>query len=138
MFAMAHALDSAEGGVRGRRNIGTKSFTAGPRSCFAADAMTPPDRPHADLDRLAELERRYDGPIPEAVRRAVLGDAGARAAAERALFDRLARHAVAALAAWRRRRGVGAAVVTAIAADLRRYRAAGLAWRRRGATEDPS
>ena len=101
--------------------------------------MTAPDRLHADLDRadggdaldrLARLERRYDGPIPEAMRAAALGDAAAGAAAEGALFDRLARHAVAALAAWRGRRGAGAAVTTAIAADLRRYRAAGLAWRR--------
>jgi hypothetical protein len=116
--------------------------------------MTAPDRLHADLDRadsgdaldrLAELERRYDGPIPETMRAAVRGDAAARTAAEGALFDRLARHAVAALAAWRGRpaalartrgeRGAGAAVTTAIAADLRRYRAAGLAWRRRPGTE---
>jgi len=105
--------------------------------------MTAPDRPHADpdradgggaLDRLALLERRYDGPIPEAMRAAVRGGAAAGAAAEGALFDRLARHAVAALAAWRGRRGAGAAVATAIAADLRRYRAAGLAWRRRPGT----
>ncbi|MEX1206633.1 MAG: hypothetical protein WEB85_15425, partial [Dongiaceae bacterium] len=123
---------------------GTKSFTGGPGSCFAAGDMTPPDRLHADpdradsgdaLDRLALLERRYDGPIPEAMRAAVRGDAAAGAAAEAALFDRLARHAVAALAAWRGRRGVGAAVTTAIAADLRRYRAAGLAWRRPPGTE---
>jgi hypothetical protein len=85
--------------------------------------------------RLGDLERRFDGPVPAALRRAAL--AGGPAGAERqdaigrsALFDRLACRAVAA-AARQRRRAAGAARATA-AAELVRYRAAGLFWRDAG------
>jgi hypothetical protein len=87
--------------------------------------------------RLDDLERRYDGPVPAALRRAAL--AGDAAAAERqdaigrsALFDRLACHAVVTAAKQRRQTllptRAGAARLDATG-DLVHYRSAGLFWR---------
>ncbi|HET6221826.1 MAG TPA: hypothetical protein VFE11_06650 [Dongiaceae bacterium] len=90
---------------------------------------------------LSDLERRYDGPIPAALRRQALAGgpaaAGHRDAIGRsALFDRLARRAVAAIARQRRQAlAAGRAGPTRAdtPADLAGYRAAGLFWR--GLTE---
>jgi hypothetical protein len=87
--------------------------------------------------RLGDLERRYDGPVPAALRRETL--VGGAPEAERqdaigrsALFDRLACRAVASVAKRRRQAlsttrasaaGIGAT------GDLAHYRTAGLFWR---------
>jgi hypothetical protein len=92
----------------------------------------PPVDPHP-LDAMAALEWRYDGPVPEALRRAARAGGAARLAAAEAmsrsaLFNRLAQHARAALA---QRRRTGAAPDAAAARDLDGHRRAGLAWRER-------
>src|SRR5262245_28264765 len=90
---------------------------------------------------LDDLERRYDGPVPAALRRIAL--AGGVSAATRqdaigrsALLDRLARRAVA-LAARQRWHALSAARAdvagTGATGDLVHYRTAGLYWR--GLTE---
>jgi hypothetical protein len=84
-----------------------------------------------------DLERRYDGPVPAALRRIAL--AGGAAAATRqdaigrsAVFDRLARRAVA-MAARERRHALSRTVKdeagTGATDGLVRYRTAGLYWR---------
>lgn len=81
------------------------------------------------LSTLAMLERRFDGPIPLALRQAVTDGTShaASAVARSVLFDRLARHATAALA---RSRAAACPVQEArLARDLRLYRQAGIAWR---------
>ena len=92
--------------------------------------MVPTMMDHPNRD---ELERRYDGPLPEAVE-AALGDGGARQArlndawSNSRLFDRLSRHETEAAAARRSsdphpRECRGRLVA---------YRAAGLSWYNRG------
>jgi hypothetical protein len=91
--------------------------------------------------RLGDLERRYDGPVPAALRRAALAGGTARAEHQdaiglSALFDRLARHAVASAAKQRQlalsTSRTSAAGIGATGA-LAHYRTAGLFWR--GLTE---
>lgn len=90
---------------------------------------------------LDDLERRYDGPVPLALRWIAL--AGGASAATRqdaigrsALFDRLARRAVA-MSARQRRHALSATRAdvagTSATRDLAHYRSAGLYWR--GLTE---
>lgn len=84
------------------------------------------------LTALAALERRFDGPIPAELRAIAMGGRPhAAASAESALFDRLARHAAAALARTRETAGAEASAErqARLARDLRLYREAGLACR---------
>lgn len=87
------------------------------------------------LIALAALERRFDGPIPAELRATAMGGRPhAAAGAGSALFDRLARHATAALARTRETAGANNAEGSAerqarLARDLRLYREAGLACR---------
>jgi hypothetical protein len=85
--------------------------------------------PH-DLEALTELERRYDGAPPEALRRAaLLGPLVERLAAQgnMAFFAAMARAQVALL---RRRRAAGTGD-PALVEDLRLYRREWRRWRRR-------
>lgn len=86
------------------------------------------------LTALAALERRFDGPIPAELRAVAMGGRPhAAASARSALFDRLARHATAALARTRETAGANAKTSAErqarLARDLRLYREAGLACR---------
>lgn len=75
------------------------------------------------------LERRYDGPIPPADPARVQRDAGARAR----LFQRMAQEAREQSAARRERLPAHMAAIDPrlrrLGADLRLFRAQGLAWR---------
>lgn len=108
-----------------------------PSAAAAMRPMTdlePPSEPHP-LDAMAALERRYDGPVPETLRRAARAGGAARleaseAMSRSALFDRRAQHARAALAGRRQAGGMPDATASR---DLDHHRRAGLAWRERGA-----
>jgi hypothetical protein len=82
------------------------------------------------LDALAELERRHDGPIPDALRRGTRLGALApllEAAGQAAFFATMVRGQVATI---RRRRAEGTAY-PALLADLALYRREWRRWRRR-------
>lgn len=84
------------------------------------------------LDTLDELERRFDGPIPEAERSfARFGSVTAmrrlQTTAETAFFAALVRRQINAI---RRRRATGSVVPSRLIEDLDRYRRQHRAWRR--------
>lgn len=94
------------------------------------------------LARLAELERRYDGPIPDALRQAAhLGSAEAVerlfAAGEAAFYRSMVSRQLALI----RRRRLEGSFYPALLDDLRLYRKSWRQWRRRcrelGAAERP-
>jgi hypothetical protein len=87
--------------------------------------------PHDPLPALAELERRYDGAIPETARRvALLGSAGALAARQAAgQFRFFAALAQGQLRAIRLRRADGSFYPTLLS-DLALYRREMRRWRR--------
>lgn len=84
------------------------------------------------LGAMAALERRYDGPVPEILRRAALASGPVRLAASdtasrSALIDRLAQQARDSLARRRRAGGdPGAVAPCPVANDLLSFRSAGL------------
>jgi hypothetical protein len=88
--------------------------------------------PHDTLARLAELERRYDGPIPDGLRQAAhLGSADAVerlfAEGERAFYRTMVTRQIAII----RRRRLDHTLYPALFADLRLYRSAWRQWHRR-------
>jgi hypothetical protein len=92
----------------------------------------------APLHRMAELERRFDGPVPEAdLSLARLGSVTAlkrlQATAETAFFATLVRRQIAAI---HRRRAAGSVVPPGLVEDLARYRRQHRAWQR--FADDPS
>jgi hypothetical protein len=94
-----------------------------------------PDRPGADpLAALAELERRYDGPIPEPLRRIARHGSGhvvrrLHAAGQAAFFTAMARGQIRAIR-LRRRDG---SFYPAMLEDLGLYRDERRRWRQRAA-----
>jgi hypothetical protein len=86
---------------------------------------------------MAELERRYDGPVPEALRRAARVGALAaylESAGQTAFFAAMVRGQIATI---RRRRADGT-VYPALFADLALYRREWRRWRQRHRTLDAS